>query len=164
MKKYTLIFLLTGILFTTVFISCSDDFVETKPQYSIDSENYFNSEDDYYNALVAAYDLLQSTYQNALLGEIASDNTFAGGNGPNDVPGYQSVDDMIHTPVNEQLKQFLQTHGYLHCPVTPGLWKDSASNLMFTLVIVDDFAICYTKSSANRKHLICVMHLIMAII
>jgi hypothetical protein len=29
-------------------------------------------------------------------GEIASDNTFAGGNGPNDVPGYQSVDDMIH--------------------------------------------------------------------
>jgi hypothetical protein len=36
----------------------------------------------------------------------ASDNTFAGGNGPNDVPGYQSVDDMIHTKNNAQIKQW----------------------------------------------------------
>jgi hypothetical protein len=45
--------------------------------YSIDSENYFNSKSDYDNALVAAYDLLQSSYVNVLLGEIASDNTLA---------------------------------------------------------------------------------------
>jgi hypothetical protein len=41
------------------------------------------------------------------MGEIASDNTFAGGNGPNDVPGYQSVDDMIHTKNNAQIKQIM---------------------------------------------------------
>jgi hypothetical protein len=35
--------------------------------YSIDSENYFNSKSDYDNALVAAYDLLQSSYVNVLL-------------------------------------------------------------------------------------------------
>lgn len=103
MKKYTQIFLLTGILFAALFISCSDDFVETKPQYSIDSENYFNSKSDYDQALVAAYDILQSTYVNVLLGEIASDNTLAGGESPTDVVGFQQVDDMIHTPVNSNL-------------------------------------------------------------
>ena len=35
--------------------------------------------DDYYLALVGAYDLLQATYVNNLLGEIASDNTLCGG-------------------------------------------------------------------------------------
>jgi hypothetical protein len=93
------------MVFSTIAISCSDDFVERPVEYSIDSENYFNSKTDYENALIAAYDLLQSTFINVLMGEIASDNTFAGGNGPNDVPGYQSVDDMIHTPVNAQIKQ-----------------------------------------------------------
>ena len=56
------------------------------------------------DALIAAYDLLQSTYLNVMLGEIASDNTLAGGESATDVPGIQQVDDMIHTPVNSQLR------------------------------------------------------------
>ena len=104
MKNKAIIAIITlGFLFNTT--SCSDDFIERDPVYSIDSENYFNSEADYYNALVATYDLLQSTYQNALLGEIASDNTLCGGEGPNDVIGFQQIDDMIHTPVNTELKK-----------------------------------------------------------
>jgi tetratricopeptide (TPR) repeat protein len=105
MKKYIYITIATLAIFATSVVSCNDDFVERPVQYSIDSENYFNSKTDYENALIGAYDLLHSTFINVLMGEIASDNTFAGGNGPNDVPGYQSVDDMIHTPVNEQIKQ-----------------------------------------------------------
>ena len=104
MKKIIYIFLLTGMLFSTVFISCSDDFVAINPNYSIDSENYFNSKEDYEQALVATYDLLQSTYANALLGEIASDNTLAGGESPTDVIGWQQIDDMIHTQTNSNLK------------------------------------------------------------
>jgi hypothetical protein len=92
-------------VFSTVIISCSDDFVDRPVEYSIDSENYFNSKTDYDNALIAAYDLLHSTFINVLMGEIASDNTFAGGNSPTDVPGYQQIDQMIHTPVNANLKQ-----------------------------------------------------------
>lgn len=92
------------IAFFAISYSCSDSFVEVAPEYSIDSENYFNSEDDYYNALVAAYDLLQTTYANALVGEIASDNTLCGGENPTDVIGWQQIDDMIHTPVNSNLK------------------------------------------------------------
>ena len=63
MKKY--IFnksLLTGILTAVLFISSCTKFTEIQPEYSIDSENYFNSENDYYLALVATYDLLATTY------------------------------------------------------------------------------------------------------
>ena len=105
MKKYIYIGIASLALFSTVVVSCSDDFVDREIQYSIDSENYFNNKTDYENALIGAYDLLHSSFINVLMGEIASDNTFAGGNGPNDVPGYQSVDDMIHTSNNTQIKQ-----------------------------------------------------------
>lgn len=88
-----------------VLYSCSDDYLDKTDVYEINSETYFNSEADYYNALIGAYDLLHSTYQNVLLGEIASDNTLCGGESATDVPGFQQVDDMIHTPVNAQLKR-----------------------------------------------------------
>lgn len=102
MKNYKYIFYAF-----TIFVGlagCSDDFVERDPVYSIGSENYFNSETDYYNALVGAYDLLQSTYVNVMLGEIASNNTLCGGESATDVIGFQQIDDMTHTPVNSNLK------------------------------------------------------------
>lgn len=104
MKKYIFITVTSIALFSTIFVSCSDDFVERDIKYSIDSENYFNSKSDYDKALIAAYDMLQSTYINALMGEIASDNTLAGGESPTDVIGFQQIDDMTHTPVNDNLK------------------------------------------------------------
>ncbi len=105
MKKYLFITILTISVFSILTVSCSDDFVDRPVKYSIDSENYFNSKVDYDNALIAAYDLLQSTFINVLMGEIASDNTFAGGNSPTDVPGYQQIDQMNHSQVNDNLKQ-----------------------------------------------------------
>jgi hypothetical protein len=47
---------------------------------------------------------------------------------------------------NLQLQKFFEPHGYVPCPITPGLWKDLHSNLQFTLV-VDDFGVRYTKKS-----------------
>ncbi|WP_298884641.1 RagB/SusD family nutrient uptake outer membrane protein [uncultured Polaribacter sp.] len=87
-----------------ILSSCSDDYLNNSKLYAEDSESFFNSEADYYNALVAAYDPLQSTFINVLMGEIASNNTLCGGESATDVPGYQQVDDMIHTPVNAQLQ------------------------------------------------------------
>ena len=97
---------ITSILFVFVFTivtSCSDDFVDVESQDQ-NSEDYFNSEGDYQDALIGAYDLLQSSYINVMLGEIASNNTLAGGESANDVVGIQEIDDMIHTPVNAQLR------------------------------------------------------------
>ncbi|MGL5112321.1 MAG: RagB/SusD family nutrient uptake outer membrane protein [Flavobacterium sp.] len=104
MKKYFYTSLVALIVTSLAVTSCTDDFVDRQPEYSIDSENYFNSKDEYNKALIAAYDLLQSSYVNVILGEIASDNTLAGGESPLDVPGFQQVDDMIHTPVNNNLR------------------------------------------------------------
>ena len=97
---------ITTVLFVFVFTivsSCSDDFVDVE---SLDpnSEDFFNDEADYQDALIGAYDLLQSSYINVMLGEIASNNTLAGGESANDVIGIQEIDDMIHTPVNQQLR------------------------------------------------------------
>lgn len=86
------------------FLACQEDFLDEAKTYEIDSENYFNSEDDYYKALIGAYDLLQATYVNAMLGEIASDNTLCGGESATDVIGFQQIDDMIHNSVNSNLK------------------------------------------------------------
>lgn len=86
-----------------VIAGCSDDFVYVDSQDE-NSEDYFNTKEDYELALVGAYDLLQSTYLNVMLGEIASDNTLAGGESATDVPGIQEIDNMEHTPVNQQLR------------------------------------------------------------
>ncbi|MDT0558451.1 RagB/SusD family nutrient uptake outer membrane protein [Ichthyenterobacterium sp. W332] len=92
------------LVIVVAYLSCTDEFVNRDPVYSIDSENYFNSESDYFNALIASYDMLQSTYANAILGEIASNNTLCGGESATDVVGWQQIDDMIHTPVNGNLR------------------------------------------------------------
>lgn len=83
------------------FTSC-DDYLDTRPN-TINSENYFNTEGDYDKALTGAYEMLQSTYLNNMIGEIASDNVLAGGESALDTPALQQIDDMTHTPVNDQL-------------------------------------------------------------
>ena len=97
MKK---IFALLVIISIT---GCSDDFSEEDAPFAVNSENFFNTAEDYNNALVGAYDLLQSTYLNVILGEIASDNTNAGGENATDVIGWQQVDRMQHTPTNQDI-------------------------------------------------------------
>lgn len=94
-------FLALAVLF--ISYGCTEDYLEKTEEFNISSDNYFNSEQEYYNALIGAYDVLQSTYVNVLLGEIASDNTLSGGESANDVIGFQQVDEMTHTPVNDNL-------------------------------------------------------------
>ena len=100
MKKFKIKNILIALILIT---SCSDDFVDVASPDEI-SDEFFNSEQDYQDALIGAYDALQSTYLNVMLGEIASDNTLAGGESATDVPGIQEIDDMTHTPVNAQLR------------------------------------------------------------
>ncbi|RXG15921.1 putative outer membrane starch-binding protein [Leeuwenhoekiella aestuarii] len=103
MKKTKLYLGFITILASAVFVACGDDFVEVDP-INENSEDFFNSEEDYQEALVGAYDLLQATYLNVMVGEIASDNTLAGGESATDTPGIQQIDNMTHTPVNQQLR------------------------------------------------------------
>ncbi len=83
--------------------SCADSFIDVASPDE-NSEDFFNTEQDYQDALVAAYDYLQATSQQFQVGEIASDNTLAGGESATDTPGIQEIDDMIHTPSNDILR------------------------------------------------------------
>lgn len=88
------------ILLLLMVFSCSDDFVNVDSQAK-NSEDFFNSEQDYQDALVAAYDYLQATSKFVQYAEIASDNTLCGGEKATDSPYIQQIDDMIHSAVGQ---------------------------------------------------------------
>ena len=96
--------ILLSLFVILVVGACSDDFVEVTPPYAINSETYFEAPEDYESAIIGAYDLLQATYVNVILGEIASGDVNAGGESPTDVIGWQQIDRMIHTPINDNLR------------------------------------------------------------
>lgn len=100
MKTYKTLISLTIL---SLVLACSDDFAIDEAPFAVNSNTFFQSETDYNNALIAAYDLTQATYANVILGEIASDNTHAGGESATDVVGWQQVDRMAHTPVNDNI-------------------------------------------------------------
>ena len=104
-NKITYVVAIVCTLFSV--ISC-DDYLEITPEGQQNSENYFNTAQDYQDALVGVYDLLSTTALNNILGEIASDNTFCGGENPTDVLDWQQIDDMIHTPDNGALRSIFQ--------------------------------------------------------
>ena len=94
MKKILNIFLCLTLI---TVISC-DSFVEVEPE-TADANNYFNTEVEYQKALLGAYDTLQNTWTNTLLGLVASDDYAAGGDVANyDQPTVQNINLMIHTP------------------------------------------------------------------
>ncbi len=103
MKK---IFQISTLVLTGLFISIScDDFVDVGPQYKMDADNFFRSPADYDKALTAAYDLLQTTFNNLWIGEIASDNAIAGGESVTDTEGLHQIDEMTHGGVNNELRR-----------------------------------------------------------
>jgi len=89
-------------------IQSCDEYLETLPPGQENSENYFNTSDDYEAALIGVYDILATTYLNNIIGEIASDNSLCGGENPTDVLEWQQIDDMIHTADNGTLRTIFQ--------------------------------------------------------
>jgi starch-binding outer membrane protein, SusD/RagB family len=96
------------ILCSTIITSC-DDKVDILP-IAPNSENYFNNEEEYEDALIGVYDMLQTTMYNVMVAHTASDDIIAGGD-PNafDQPTLQRIDKMSHTPAdNEQIQLIWQ--------------------------------------------------------
>ena len=103
-KKYSRI-LIMSIVLSSVFVSCSS-FIDDLEPIAQDSDDYFNSPEDYEKALIGAYDMLQSTYLNTLTIVGASDDIILGGDPfTYDQPTLQRVDKMDVTPAdNNQLR------------------------------------------------------------
>lgn len=95
-----LLIILLGFM-TLYVVGCSDEFAEVEPE-GTNAEDFFNSEADYRNALIGAYDGLQFTFWNVLTGIVASPDYAAGGDAFNyDQPTLQNINLMIHSPSDE---------------------------------------------------------------
>jgi len=97
MKKIKYITLLSFCLVT----GCDDNFLNVDPQNRQFDTNYYSTESQVFNGLIAAYDPLQYSWYDGkwvsavMLGEIWSDNANAGGDATNfDQPGWQQIDDL----------------------------------------------------------------------
>ncbi len=98
------IFSITAFALLALTVGCKK-FLDIDPLFTQDAENYFQNPGDYDLALIGAYDLLQGSFLNVWIGEIASDNSIAGGESVNDTKGLHEIDDMIHGGVNIELRQ-----------------------------------------------------------
>ena len=79
-------------------------FLDIDPLFTQDAENFFETPNDYQRALTGAYDLLQSSFMTVWVGEIASDNSIAGGESVNDTEGLHEIEAMAHDAVNNELR------------------------------------------------------------
>ena len=104
MSKTTLNIAFTLLIVSLItFVGCKK-FLDLEPPYAQDAENYFQNQSDYELALIGAYDLLQASFLSVWIGEIASDNTIAGGESVTDTEGLHQIDDMNHGGVNNELR------------------------------------------------------------
>lgn len=95
------------LLATGIFWGCSPDNLDVEPVNEFLSENFYQTDDQVFNALVGAYDPLGWTMafgnwiSEVMYGEIRSDNAHAGGDSSdNDQPGWQEFDDFRNTNTN----------------------------------------------------------------
>jgi hypothetical protein len=105
MKKNKII-LLFGII-ALIIASCKK-YLSVDPPYAQDAENYFQTPDDFDRALTGAYDMLQGSFMSLWIGEIASDNSIAGGESVNDSQGLHQIDNMTHGGVNNELRNIMR--------------------------------------------------------
>lgn len=102
MKIKNIQILLLAVFFFSV--SCGSDFIDLEPRGQELESNYYKTEDEVFEALVATYDVLQWggtagawTMKVGLL-NAASDDTFAGGSDSGDQPSWVAWDDFTLDP------------------------------------------------------------------
>lgn len=100
--------LFAGLMVLSMTQTGCDKFLTVDPPYTQDVENFFQTPEDYDRALTGAYDMLQASFLTLWMGEIASDNSIAGGESVNDSPGLHQIDAMSHGGVNNELRNVLR--------------------------------------------------------
>lgn len=119
-------------------VSCSDSFLESDPILSDTAETFYSDDAQMFNALIAAYDVLQWQSGAPLgnpvpFGEIRSDNCRTGGGGPGDQPDMQDIEEFKNDNV---------------CSVADGIWKRDytaiyRANLVINAEYTSDMAEVY---------------------
>ena len=91
-----------SLAFALVLGSCSKDFLDTRPVGRVLEVNYYQTQDQAFEALVSVYDVLQWNDQWGFtmfrfLQNVASDDTYAGGSDASDQPSWVAYDNFTLT-------------------------------------------------------------------
>ena len=98
-------------LFLTLWMATAcDSLLNIDPEFTQDAENFFNTEEDFDRAIIGVYDMMQPAYLNIWIGEIASDNSIAGGESVNDTRGLHEIENMTHGGVNQELRAVMRVN------------------------------------------------------
>ena len=94
-------------LIAIVFVGCSEDFLDLKPLDQVVSSNFYQTEEDAFQALVSVYDVL--TYQSTpgvsfapfvTMADVLSDDAFGGGSDANDGLDFNQLNEHNIPPAN----------------------------------------------------------------
>ena len=104
MKNFNSI--LSMAIIILVASSCKK-FVDYKPSedYQITADDYLKSQDDYQKMVIGTYSPLQWIWANTVIGDVASDNSVAGGENATDQLGFQQIDDYQIVAINSYLTE-----------------------------------------------------------
>lgn len=82
-------------------------FIDYDPveDFQITADLFFTTPGDYQKAVIATYSPLQWLWANTVIGDVATDNSVAGGENATDQLGFQQIDDYTHNPVNSYLTE-----------------------------------------------------------
>ncbi len=97
------IYPLLFIALMAMISSCSKDFLELEPKNSRLEENFYKTQEDMYQAMIATYDVLQwGGYKGYVpeesLSDVASDDAYAGGANAGDQPSWVALDQYTLAP------------------------------------------------------------------
>ncbi|MGY6559598.1 MAG: RagB/SusD family nutrient uptake outer membrane protein [Nitritalea sp.] len=96
-----------GIVLGLFLQSCAQ-WLDLEPEFTQDAENFFATEEDFQRAVIGVYDLMQTNYLQLWIGEIASDNSIAGGESVNDTQGLHEIQNMNHGGINNELRDVMR--------------------------------------------------------
>lgn len=111
MERILKIYKTAGFLVLVTLLASCNKFLDVKPESTLNTSNAFNSAEDLNNALAGAYrDFYTEYYQwdNVLLGDVRSDNAYAGGGG--DAPIVQYDELKITTGNNRMYNNWAQLY------------------------------------------------------
>ncbi len=97
---------ITLFVAVAIFTGCKK-FIDFDPQddYQITAADYLKSPDDYQKMVVGTYSPLQWLWASPVIGDVASDNSVAGGENATDQIGFQQMDDYQLTANNSYLTE-----------------------------------------------------------
>lgn len=135
-----------AIIFTALLgvVSCNDDFLDLEPLTDRVEDNFYKTEDDAFEALVSAYDVLQWQSSNGyhpwdLVSNIMSDDAFGGGSGPGDRPGLNRMGKLSNYTTDEELL---------------GLWKDRYSGIYRANILLEKIdGIAFSDEAVKQRYI-----------